>query len=83
MADGELIVAGLDAAGLFQQTDPVLDFVPGLALLAAEAGRAPARRAPAAPVSCLVPLLRNGVRDLPPALVLAELAEEYARSAST
>lgn len=54
VADGELVAAGRDAAGLFQQADPVLDFVPGLALLAVEAGRPPARRAQAAPVSGLV-----------------------------
>ncbi len=74
VADGEFVVARRNAAGLFHQADPILDLVPALVHLAVEAGRAPARRAPAASVSGLVPLLRNGVWYVPPAQVLANLA---------
>lgn len=74
VADGESVVARRDAAGLFQQADPILGLVPALVHLVVEAGRAPARRAPAESVSDLAPLPRNGVRDLPPAQVLADLA---------
>lgn len=72
VADGELVVPGRDASGLLQQPDPALDPIPSFVHLAVEGGWAAARRAPAEPVSGLVALLGDGVRDLPTAQVLAD-----------
>src|SRR5690242_4697196 len=74
IADGRFVVARRDAPGLLQQADPVLDLVSGLVFLAVEDGRTASGRTPAEAVSHLVPLLRDGVRDVPPSQVFADLA---------
>lgn len=63
VADSELVVSGRDASRLLQKADPALDFVPAFVHFAVEAGRTAAGRTAAEPVSGLVPLLRDGVRD--------------------
>jgi hypothetical protein len=73
VADSEFVVTGRDTTGLFQQTDPALDLVPALVHFTVEAGWPSTRRATPETVSCLVTLLRDGVRDLPAAQVLADL----------
>lgn len=74
VADGELVIPGRDAPRLLQKADPTFDLVPALVRLAVETGRAATGRASAEPVSGLVALLRDGVRDLSSAQVGADLA---------
>lgn len=74
VVDGELLVARRDTSGLFEESDPALDFVSGLVSLAVEPGWAAAGRTSASAVSGLVTFLRDGVQDLPTAQVLADLS---------
>lgn len=74
VADGELVIASRDAAGLLQESVPALGLVPALVHLAVE-GRQPSSGAAASEaVAGLVALLRDGVRDLAAAQVLADRA---------
>ena len=63
VADGELVVPGRDASRLLEEPDSALDFVSAFVRFAVEAGRATARRSAPEPVSGLVTLFRDGVRD--------------------
>lgn len=64
VADGEFVVPRGDATGLLQQGESALDFVPAFVHFAVEHGWAAAGRTTPEAVSCLVTLLRDGVRDL-------------------
>lgn len=73
VADSELAIPGRDASCLLQKADPALDFVSALVHFAVESRRAAAEGTTPDPVSGLVPLLRDGVRDPAFAQVGADL----------
>lgn len=74
VADSELVVPGRDASCLLQKADPALDFVSALVHFAVESGWTAAEGTTPDPVSGLVPLLRDGVRNPAFTQVGADLA---------
>ncbi len=64
VADGKSVVPRGDATGLLEQGESALDFVPSFVHFAVERRRTAAGRTTPEAVSCLVTLLRDGVRNL-------------------